>query len=278
MNLTFEFINIAAIRSLSWRLGRRLYCWARRDVSNDPETNGEYWLIEEVLGVSVGPQSVLVDIGANRGDWTARARAILGRLGKRGMIYAFEPTQSTYTFLTKRFEADDCVKLNRIAVSENDGESEFFVIGELAGTNSLHDTQGAIAEKVQTQRFDDFLAAERLEKILFVKCDTEGHDMSVLRGAEKSLASGSIEVWQFEYNHRWIANHAMLKDVFDLLEGKPYRLGKLCPNGIEIYEKWHPELDRFFEANYVLVRNGSSVAKHCASMRFDASNVLIQDQ
>lgn len=275
MKLMFDLMNISAIRSLTWRLGRRLYCWARRDAPNSPATNGEYWLIEKHLGELTDNTAILIDIGANRGDWTAHARGVLDSLGKQGLVYAFEPTQSTYTFLTDRFKADDSVKSNKVALSEHTGEAQFFVNGELAGTNSLHNTQDAVVETVQTQRFDDFLASAGLETISFVKSDTEGHDMSVLRGAEKSLRAGSIEIWQFEYNHRWIANHSMLKDVFDFLAGKPYSLGKIYGNGIEIYEKWHPELERFFEANYVLVRNGSPVEKLCSPMRFDASNTLV---
>jgi len=275
MKLMFDLMNIAMLRSLTWRLGRRLYCWARRDVPNNPATNGEYWLIEKLLGESAGNTAILIDIGANRGDWTAHARGILDSLGKHGLAYAFEPTQSTYTFLTNRFKVDDSVKLNKIALSEHTGEAEFFVNGELAGTNSLYDTQGTVAETVQTQRFDDFWVSAGLKTVLFVKSDTEGHDMSVLRGAEKSLRAGSIEVWQFEYNHRWVFNHSVLKDVFDFIEDKPYSLGKLYGNGIEIYEKWHPEIERFFEANYVLVRNGSPVEKLCSPMRFDASNTLV---
>lgn len=274
--LMIDPINNRAIRSLAWRLGRRLYCWARRDVSNNPETNGEYWLLESLISVSnlSGDTKILMDIGANQGNWTAHARTVLDRLSKRGLLHAFEPTQSTYTFLSNRFKSDDCVKPNKIALSEHTGVAKFFVVGELAGTNSLHSAQGAVAEKVQTQRLDDYLTASGLEKILFVKSDTEGHDMSVLRGAEESLRTGLIEVWQFEYNHRWVANHSMLKDVFDFIDDKPYSLGKLYGNGIEIYEEWHPELERFFEANYVLVRNGSPIENLCASMRFDASNVL----
>ena len=270
----FDPLNIAAIRSLTWRLGRRLYCWARRDVPNNPATNGEYWLIEKLLGESVSSTAILMDIGANIGDWTVQARGILDRLGKHGLVYAFEPAQSTYTFLSNRFKADDGVKLNKIALSEHTGEADFFVTGELAGTNSLYNSQGAVAEKVQTQKFDDFLISAGLAMVLFVKSDTEGHDMSVLRGAEKSLRAGSVEVWQFEYNHRWVANHSVLKDVFDFIEDKPYRLGKLYGDGIEIYEKWHPELERFFEANYVLVRNSSPIEKLFTLMNFSANNTL----
>jgi FkbM family methyltransferase len=271
----FDALKNPTIRSLAWRLGRRLYCWARRDVQNNPATNGEYWLVEAILGKSNEDTAIVFDIGANKGNWTEKARETLKRFNKHGMIYAFEPTRSTYMFLSNRFKGDDLVIPNKLAVSEHTGEIEFYVVGELAGTNSLHNTKGAVAEKVQTQRFDDFMASAGLEKVVFVKSDTEGYDMSVLRGAEKSLRTGSIEIWQFEYNHRWIGNHSILKDVFDFIQDKPYRLGKLHGNGIEVYEKWHPEVERFFEANYVLLRNGSPIEKFCTPVCFDASNVLL---
>lgn len=274
----FDLMNVQLIRSLAWRLGRRLYCWARREVTNDPATNGEYWLTEQLISRLTGDTAIMMDIGANQGNWTAHARGVLDRLGKKGAIYAFEPTQSTYAFLSNRFKSDDCIKPNKIALSVHTGEAEFFVVGELAGTNSLHRSQDAVAEKVQTQTFDDFLATAGLETILFVKSDTEGHDMSVLLGAENSLRAGIVEAWQFEYNHRWLANHSMLKDVFDFIEDKPYSLGKLYGNGIEVYERWHPEVERFFEANYVLVRTGSLTETLCTPTRFNASNVLVQAQ
>ena len=270
-----DLMSIPAIRSWTWRIGRRLYFSARRDIPNCPVSNGEYWLIERFISESSSNIMILMDIGANQGNWSAQAKEILNRQSKNGVIYAFEPTPSTYSFLSKRFEADSYIKLNKIALSNYSGEAEFFVMGALAGTNSLHNMQDSVVEKVQTQRFDDFLASAGLETGLFVKSDTEGHDLSVLRGAEKSLRSGCVDVWQFEYNHRWVANHSFLKDVFDFIADKPYRLGKLYGNGIEIYEKWHPELERFFEANYVLIRNGSCVEKLGDSMCLNISNVLV---
>jgi FkbM family methyltransferase len=271
----YHLNDIVFLRSFIWRLGRRLYCWARRDVPNDPSTNGEYWLIDKMLNGSSIQSVVLMDIGANKGDWTAQASASLARSGKSGRLYAFEPTQSTYSYLSKRLEGDGYVQLEKFALSDSAGDADFYVVGDLAGTNSLHDVQGATAENVRTQTVDNFLAAEKVSSVLFVKCDTEGHDMSVLRGAEKSLASGFIEVWQFEYNHRWMANHSLLRDVFEFIKDKPYRLGKLYGNGIEIFQEWHPELDRFFEANYVLIRRGSYIETSCVFTCFDEKNVIV---
>lgn len=108
-----------------------------------------------------------------------------------------------------------------------------------------------------------------------VKIDTEGFDLLVLRGAEQTLHDGRIEIVQFEYNWRWLPNHVCLRDVFALIADKPYRLGKLCGNTIEFYDQWHFELDRFFENNYVLIRNDSNLRMLGSAVRFDESNVVV---
>ena len=56
----------------------------------------------------------------------------------------------------------------------------------------------AVIERVHKQRFDTFLKREYLEGIIMVKSDTEGHDLSVLKGAASALDAGAVEIWQFE--------------------------------------------------------------------------------
>ena len=128
---------------------------------------------------------------------------------------------------------------------------------------------------VHTLRFDEFMGMERIEQVLLVKSDTEGHDFSVLQGAVETLRAGCVEVWQFEYNHRWIGARAFLKDVFDFILDKPYRLGKLYGNGVEFYDEWHPEMERYFESNYVLIRKGSRIEMLCTHVQFNQKNVLM---
>ena len=65
------FRTSAIIRKVLWRLGRKLFTNARGDGQNNPRTNGEYWLLEQVLTESSRPR-VLLDVGANIGEWTAR--------------------------------------------------------------------------------------------------------------------------------------------------------------------------------------------------------------
>lgn len=58
-------------------LGQRL-----RNVNNDPELNGEYWLLEHWRDARV-----LVDVGFNTGDWARRALAT----APEAHVHAFDP-------------------------------------------------------------------------------------------------------------------------------------------------------------------------------------------
>ncbi|MDP1955365.1 MAG: FkbM family methyltransferase [Polaromonas sp.] len=266
------------MRSLFWRLGRKLYSWARREASSNFDTNGEHWLLRSVVAkADKSAKSILLDIGAHKGYWSENAASLLRYHKAQGHVHAFEPTSSTYSYLAEKFLGSQVVTANKIAMSDRSGESDFFIAGELAGTNSLLKKDGARVETVNTMRLDDFLLMHQIEHVLLVKSDTEGHDLSVLRGAAETLQKGLIDAWQFEYNHRWITGRSFLKDVFDFIVDKPYLLGKLYGNGIETYEQWHPELERFFESNYVLIRKGGEFETLCSPAHFNKRNVLMQN-
>lgn len=133
------------------------------------------------------------------------------------------------------------------------------IMSETGGTNSLHFDGSCGAPPggwvdVKTETLIDFCARMQIDHIHIAKCDTEGHDLKVIEGARELFASGRIDVFQFEYNHRWVFSRSFLKDVFDLLKDMPYKIGRLEPCSIELFDAWHPELDRFFQSNYVIIR------------------------
>ncbi|MCX7177150.1 MAG: FkbM family methyltransferase [Proteobacteria bacterium] len=269
-----KFVRTSAVvRKLMWRLGRKMYTCARGDGENDPRGNGEYWLLEHVLNASTGPQ-VLLDIGANKGEWTAQA---LAQAPTKVHVHSFEPSQATRSLLATRFAGNVAVTVQAYALADTAGEAKFYCNEDGAGTNSLSPSSGLNVEVVAQNTIDRFLQQSGIGAVSMAKIDTEGFDLLVLRGAEQSLRDGRIEIVQFEYNWRWLLNHACLRDVFDLIEDKPYRLGKLCGDTIEFYDQWHFELDRFFENNYVLIRNDSNLCMLGMSVRFDESNVGVPE-
>jgi FkbM family methyltransferase len=260
----------SAARRLLWRAGRRLYTYARGEGPNDPRSNGEYWLLSHVLTASLDDPVVLLDVGSHRGDWTGEALRLSARPVQ---VHAFEPSSFSRAILMSRFAQRTNVTVHPLALSNHSGTASFYSNGHAAGTNSLSSLSGSHAEVVGVGTLDEFLQQEHLESIAMIKIDSEGFDSLILRGAAACLTRGAVEVVQFEYNWRWLLNHACLRDIFELIEDKPYRLGKLTGRSVDYYDRWHPELDRFFETNYALVRQDSPLCARGRDVHFDPSNV-----
>ena len=203
-------------------------------------------------------QACLFDVGANVGDWSS---ALLANCRSRQYqlfeLHVFEPVPSTASVLRKRLDGHECIHYEVSALSSAEGPDVMYLTGETAGTNSLHSGgEGSSSSLIPINKVtaSQFCSSKGIDTIHLLKSDTEGHDMEVMIGALPLLKAGRIAVLQFEYNHRWIFSRHYLKDVFDMIEGLSYRVGKICPDHIEVYDKWYPEHERFFESNYVLLR------------------------
>jgi FkbM family methyltransferase len=239
------------------RAARFIHRRACLDGPNHMDTNGEIWLQHQVVGLSPPTERILVlDVGANVGRWSSTmllAASQAGRLYDLD-LHAFEPSAYTFTRLSEALESSR-VTLGRMALGDQPGLSTLHVIAPGAGTNSLYESSlaGAIStETVRTTTLDDYAERAGLDgEIALVKIDTEGHDLTVLRGARGLLAGQRIMILQFEYNKRWIDARTFLRDAFELLVPFGYSIGKLTWRGVEFYPRWDVDLESFVEANYV---------------------------
>ena len=267
-------------RDRAWRLGRALYMRARGEKStNAISQNGEAALILRVIA-SADPQRtpILLDVGANLGEWTESALAE-ARAAARGIkVHVFEPTPVAAERLQRLFADRMEAVVHSIALSDRSGTAQFAVYGETAGTNSLElqsDLVPLYTVDVPTMTGADFAARHGLGSIDLLKIDTEGHDFRVLQGFEPLFEQGAIGAAQFEYNSRWLSAHLSLRDLFQLAGRTGYRLGLVAPDRIELFDRWNPECDRFFEDNYVLVHPSRAQALAAVEMRWSVSNTLV---
>lgn len=275
-------------RRTAWRLGRSLYLKARADSPNFARLNGEESLQRQLLIRFAAGQEKLVafDVGANVGNWTwfLLQEALRLNVENRLVIHSFEPVPSTFKVLQKRItkhSLKNLVHLASQALSNEEGVDEMYVYGETSGTNSLHpDAMDRDQRRIQIDKTTAYTYCSRndVQTIHFLKCDTEGHDMEVLHGAKSLFDEQRILACQFEYNHRWVYSRHYLKDVFDMFEGTPYTVGKVTPNGIELYRDWHPELERFFEGNYILLHPKAHHWFTTMTGKFDASGTYCASQ
>jgi len=266
-------------RRTAWRLGRKLYCAARGEGHNRMDVNGEAYVQGRVLkAAQAGERRTVFDVGANLGEWT---QSLIDQLapgaGPSVDIWAFEPSPVTYGRLSDRFADRSDVHCIQKALSDEVGRDRLMMASATGGTNTLAFDAGLEQSAEDIVEIEKTTAAQfcednAIEHVHLLKCDTEGHDFSVVAGARPLLAAGRIDVMQFEYNHRWIYSRAFLKDVFDAVLDLPYTVCAMRSARIERLREWHPELDRFFEANYLIVHERALGWFDVLDGRFDVSN------
>jgi FkbM family methyltransferase len=136
----------------------------------------------------VGPDSHIIDIGANVGWYTIHVAAML----KRGSIRCFEPVPETHRKLKANIEINQLsnIIVNNIALSEKRQKLTFYFDPKQSGSSSARNiTESATIEKLELDSitFDDYVTENKLSQIDFVKCDVEGAELFVFQGAMKSL-------------------------------------------------------------------------------------------
>jgi FkbM family methyltransferase len=242
------------------RLARFLTNESRLDVKNDMESNGERLVQNIFIGIARLSKApvVVFDVGANIGDWTCGLQTMADANSTSNIhLYSFEPCETTFRKLTENIEKlENSLPVHpvKLGFSNCPGISTLYVVGDESGTNSLYHHNDLLVtrnEKVLLSTVDIYCRENEIEKINYLKIDTEGHDQLVIEGATTMLEKGSIDFLQFEYSHRWITSRHFLHDTFETLMPFGYRIGKITPKGIEFYICWHYELESFREANFI---------------------------
>ncbi|WP_179018611.1 FkbM family methyltransferase [Winogradskyella forsetii] len=142
---------------------------------------------------------MLFDIGANVGQTIKDFKEVF----KNGTIHAFEPSPSTFEILKNASKGLDKLHFWNVGVGASKGE---LLLNEYkhSNTNSFldfhtsnsNDLKGKTPVEIIT--IDQFVEANNIEKIDVLKIDTEGFELEVFKGAQKSFSSGKIGLLFFE--------------------------------------------------------------------------------
>lgn len=83
---------------------------------------------------------------------------------------------------------------------------------------------------LQVKRADEYIHANNIQTIDFLKIDTEGYELKVLKGFGESLSI--VKIIQFEYGGTFLDNNTKLSQVIDYLETFGFTgFSYLCPQG-----------------------------------------------
>ena len=146
--------------------------------------------------VRIPQDAVIFDVGANMGSMALQ----FAKTYPTGRVYAFEPTHYAFAKLKRNVSLNPALgqRMTTIQCFLSDKTDEEHNISAYAswkvGGPSLQANhhpihQGTIkfAEGIGAVTMDDFCSKELIKRLDLIKIDTDGHELEVLRGAERTI-------------------------------------------------------------------------------------------
>lgn len=221
--------------------------------------------IKKVLPAFHG--QMIFDVGSNIGQSTSEYLDIF----PYAHIHCFEPIESTFTTLKKRFENNSRVSCWRLAMGSDQSTvlmSKQYLSSVSHVLSSERDpcaTNNEI-EQVQSNTVSAFCSRMNIRYIDFLKIDTEGHDLEVLKGAEELLQIQSIDLVQVEAGiHSNNTVHVQFDKFINFMENRNYHVFGIYNQALE-WPTAEPRLRRVdivFISESTVRRNKQSGNSEC---------------
>ena len=178
-----------------------------------------------------------LDIGANIG---AVSTHLARNVGPTGRVHAFEPVPGLRARLQKNLARNGCdavVTVFPLALSNTTGEAHLAVAGVDADNQGLASLVASANDQltstltVRTATLDEFVAAQRITRIDFIKMDIQGAEILMLEGARRTLSElrPDLIVEVSPQDLAGIGKNS--RDLLELLEGCGYRIHELGGDG-----------------------------------------------
>ena len=157
---------------------------------------------QEIMRMLVRPTDTVFDIGANIGLHTL----LLADLAHQGKVFAFEPNPELLPCLRLTISRVQNAELIPYALSDKSGTQTLFIPDDDHMMSSFSDwsvgsfSRSAHTVNCETITLDDLLSSGRITKPDFIKCDVEGAEARVFRGATEALNNRDAPIVLFEIN------------------------------------------------------------------------------
>lgn len=176
-----------------------------------------------LLDMIIKPGHVCMDIGSNIGVYSVMMAL---RAGRTGGIHSFEPVNHIRRRALLNVQLNGCrnVTMNDFALGAEPGASTMLQVKEgvfRGGTSSILETEAIAAMgrdnfdevKVKIKTLDSYVETACLDRLDFIKLDVEGFELSVLKGAEKTLSELRPAIF-FEHDRKRLARADVNEDAF----------------------------------------------------------------
>lgn len=197
----------------------------------------------------------ILDIGASVGlyasYWSKYCRK----------VYCFEPSSLVYQQLKETISKFNNLEAKKIAISSYKGVSNFYLDPDRLSENTLSTNSLWPKEEVMVNTVDNL----GIDDICFIKIDTEGNELNVLKGAIETIKKYKPTVMCEIYKKN--LNKIEIKEIFDFFDYRKYKFFckfysqkqlyeiKSVMEGVEIALDKEKMID--VDADFLFVYNGS---------------------
>ena len=217
-----------------------------------------------ILKHIVKPGDRVIDIGANVGWYT---KALSNLVGEKGCVYSIEPVPQTFellSFCIKKLRLTNVLLFNN-AISEKDG-SLIMEVPKYEGSgynfyrsrivNPVRLNQSLKHYEVDSKSLDS-LFSECSNRMSFIKCDVEGHELQVIKGAKK-IISKFRPAWLMEISGNPEDPGSEAFELFKVFSGQGYRVFWFDGMQLREYFPRDRSVNYFFLTEYDLSTMDSS--------------------
>lgn len=197
---------------------------------------------------------VLIDVGANRGQFAISARA----LGFKGKIVSFEPQRGLYGTLKTLANKDGNWVVYPYGLGDKREELELSIYADDTFSSVLSLSDKAVekfgdlvsvtaTEMIEIRTLDEVMSAEHLNtgSRIFLKSDTQGNELNVLLGAAETLSNAIAVLVEAAVDPLYVgaAHYFSLNEV---LLGHGFLQAGMFPIGFDKRRHTLIELDCFY--------------------------------
>jgi FkbM family methyltransferase len=194
----------------------------------------------------------LLDIGANIGIYSLYFAA----LSPGGKVISLEPDASSFVSLVKNIPINNLKNISpRLVAASNQNTFINLDLSEYepgAGAGSIdgpymftNKKSIPIKQPVMAVKLDNFLENEEtLKKPFAIKIDVDGHESSILEGAEYTLRNPNLKTLIIELNTK--SNEELDQIITNLSESGLELIGRGC---------WEQKWEEYTVANYLFARD-----------------------
>jgi FkbM family methyltransferase len=219
------------------------------------DSSGERAALESLAGKFGRDRNLMLfDVGANIGNYANLLAAVFGN---QATVHSFEPSAKTFARLVENTRALKNCFPHHFGLGEREQTMVLYSNTDESGLASVYNRRlehfnidMSRKEEIKIQTLDRFCQENQIEHIHLLKMDVEGHEISVLRGAERMLAAGKIEVIQFEFGGCNIDSRTYFQDFFYMLKDR-YRISRIMKDGLYPINHYREQLETFSTTNYL---------------------------